>query len=511
MKKIKYSIPFDVNKYKEINDDLKNYSDEDAIKHYKQFGIIEKRKYYIIKTAILFHVGNIDVFFKIYKNNISLFNRQVLIFITLHDINHITVIREYIPYALFTLIENKGADIGGFLHNMKLLINHPNYKDIETIYFIHTKTNDNWRRKLLFPITSNYKKIEEELHKNKNLPIIVGSEEYCFRNKGNNRIYINDIINRNKEMNNLFVNDWQSYLDEYIFENNNLKDNQNIYKGFNIIPEFYKNYENDLCNYSNEEAINHYNNIGANEYYRINNPCYVKQFGKDSFFIAGTIFACNKEYFKVFENIDFNYEYSVLENGYVLNNIPRKIHAWEYLFGLLAYARNGYIISINNNGIMNYMKDKDVEFNINIYKNCNTDLKHYDNNTLLLYYNDIGKNDNRISTKKQLYKRQAIINNNSLNATIAILMNIPPEIYSDEYKKLLINVNEIVIHNGYIDIYLGDGKNNNNMYNGLSIIYFDIHEIVDNINSYNILQNKENINFYLGFNLHCKYDNTIML
>ena len=36
-------------------------------------------------------------------------------------------------FFFFKIIENKGADIGGFLQNMKLLMKHPNYNDIEYI------------------------------------------------------------------------------------------------------------------------------------------------------------------------------------------------------------------------------------------------------------------------------------------------------------------------------------------------------------------------------------------
>lgn len=78
-------------------------------------------------------------------------------------------------------------------------MNHPNYNDLHNIYFIHTKTNDYWRNELLSPLLNNYIKIEQELQE-KNNPIIIGSNKYCYRNnKGINRSYIQDIFDRNKD------------------------------------------------------------------------------------------------------------------------------------------------------------------------------------------------------------------------------------------------------------------------------------------------------------------------
>jgi hypothetical protein len=510
MQNTKLPYYFNVKVYKQLNNDLQHLTDDEAIEHYKNHGAIEKRQYRIVKTAILFHVGNIDVFLKIYKNNTRFFKRNILIFVTLHNKDYIKTISQCIPNVFFTIIENKGADIGGFLHNIKKLINNPCYKDIENIYFIHTKTKDNWRRDLLSPLIKNYKKIESELENNKNTPIIIGSDKYCYRNKGTNRNYIEDIFHRNKDnFNILLKKDWHDYVDDYIFKNTNYGDSSNIYIGLNINPEFYKNYETDLQSLSNKEAIEQYNNHGINEYYRINNPCYVKKFGKESYFIAGTIFACNKEYFKIFEGINLDDEYCILETGYVLNTVPRKIHAWEYLFGLLAYSRNGHIISIDESGLMNVMKNKDNEFNIDIYRNCNVDLMYYNDIDLLLHYNSRGKYENRIFNRSQLYKIQSVINIDLLKATMAVGLTLPPDKYSHEYNKLLIKVNEIS-GSKPIDIYLGDNNKKCNTYHGLSTMNVYIYEVVKIIDSYNILDMSK-CNFYLGFNLQRKYTNTIFL
>jgi hypothetical protein len=513
MKLEKLPYFFNVKKYKELNPDLQYLSDEDAIKHYKNYGFDEKRKYCIIKTALLFHVGNINVFLKIYNNHSFFFKRNILIFITLHNKDFISIISQYIPNAFFTIIENKGADIGGFLKNMKLLINHPNYIDIEYIYFMHTKTNDDWRRDMLLPITYNYKKIESMLKYKSDTSIIVGCEKYCYRNKGTNRNYIKDIFDRNKYHFDKFVdNDWREYFDDYIFENTNIEVSKNIYTDLNINPEFYKNYENDLKLLSNNEAIKQFKHHGINEYYRINNPCYIKNFGKESYFIAGTIFMCNKQYFKIFEGINFDYEYDILETGYVLNTIPRKIHAWEYLFGLLVYCMNGCIVSIDKNGNMNDMKNKYNVFNIDIYRNCNMDLKYYNDIDLLNRFNSRDKNENRIFSISQLYKTQAIINIGLLKANIAICLKIPSENYSDEYKNILVKIFELSSNGEFIDIYFGVEDNNMNYssYHGLSVINKNIYYIVDQIKHYEVIV-VDKYNFYLGFNLQRKYEHVMVM
>jgi hypothetical protein len=480
------------------------------IEHYKKCGVLENRDYCIINKAILLHVGNIDVFFKIYNNNSKFFEDNVLVFITLHKNEYIEIIRQFIPNAFFTIIENKGADIGGFLNNMKLLVNHPNYLNIDIVYIIHTKTNDHWRHYLLSPLINNYKKIEFKLMQNNNIPIIIGSDKYCYRNNGINRNYIEEIFNRNKDnFNKLINNDWHNYIDEYVFENKDFEDKQNKNIGLYVNPDFYKNYEGDLKYLSNSNAIDHFENNGINEYYRISNPCYIKKFGKESFFIAGTIFACNREYFKIFENIDFDYEYSILEEGYVINNIPRKIHSWEYLFGFLAYCRNGYINTINENGDINVMENTDKEFNLDIYRACNLDLNHFNDNDLLFHYNTYGKYENRIHSKETLLKVQAILNNDLLKATTAICINIPPNNYSDEYFHLLTKINELYNHNEALDIYFGDGVHNYNTYNGYSTINKSLPDLVKILDSYNILDIQK-INFYIGFNLQRNYEKTII-
>jgi hypothetical protein len=449
--------------------------------------------------AVIFHVGNCDVFKKIYNENSHFFKRNMLIFITLHDSNFIDIVKPYLPNAIFTVIENNGLDIGGFLHSMRLLIQHPNYNNIRFFYKFHTKTHDAWRQSMLLPLVNNYTKIEAELF-NKNIPIIVGSKKTCCTNKLVNRNYMKDILDRNHEnFKNFLHNDWREYMDEYIFEPDNYETNP--HNSLNINPDFYKYYENDLQTLSNADLITHFEKFGKNEFHRICNPCYIKKFSKQSYFIAGTIFMCNKEYLKIFENINFEDEFNILENGYVLNTIPRRTHAWEYLFGLLAYCGNGYIISITESGNMIKMIDKYNEFDINIYKNCNKSIK----NNWVQHFNKVGKNENRIYSHNTLRKKQAIINQNILSARLAIFLLVPLDNTSGGYRTLLNYMQKLTENNIYIDIYLGYDFDSINCYNGLSTLNVNIEHVVNIIAGFNVLDIKK-YNFYLGFNVQRNYD-----
>ena len=75
-----------------------------------------------IDTTILVHVGNYDIFENIYNTYLDFFNKLNIIFITVHTEENKNKIQEILPYSIITIIENKGADIGGFLQNIKQLI-----------------------------------------------------------------------------------------------------------------------------------------------------------------------------------------------------------------------------------------------------------------------------------------------------------------------------------------------------------------------------------------------------
>lgn len=471
------------------------------------------------EIAVIFHVGNYDVFFKIYHNNIRFFKRKnMLVFITLHDKEYVKRICKYIPNAIFSVIENKGMDVGGKLKSMKLFFKHPSYINIKFIYFFHTKTNDEWRKQMILPLTNFFQQNEVTMSNREEIPLIIGSKRYCYKNnKGINRMYIKDIFDRNRIFFNRYLKkDWNIYLDNFYNENNEyttLKNTDinsihttNIYQNLKINFDFVRSYESDLKQHKDHEIIEHRSECGKNEFHRLYNPCHIKKFSEESYFIAGTSFMCNKEYIKIFENINFDYEYSILEHGYIINSIPRKTHSWEYLFGLLAYSRNGYIISIDENGKHNDMTNKTNIFDADIYKNCNPDLPNYDENELFEDYNKYGKYENRISTKKGLYKPQLLMNNQLSKAKIAILLPIPLKNNHTYYENILLRVLNLSKLYEIIDLYFGDENNGGyHTYNGLCTIYESIHQIVNRIELYDIL-NISSYNFYLGLNLQREYD-----
>ena len=457
-----------------------------------------------IDTALLIHAGNYDVFENIYNTYTDFFNKlNIIIFITVHNKENKNKIIELLPYSIITIIENKGLDIGGFLQIIKQLINHKLYNNINYIYKIHTKSDDIWRNNMLKPIIDNYDKIKLSIS-NINLPIILSCDDYCFNNnKGINKYYIKDFYERNKNKINVKIN-FNDFMDEYIFENDNLN-NLKIINKLDINYDFYKYYEEDLKKLNNEELINHYKKFGINEFHRIFNPCYITKFGLENYFLAGTIFMCNKEYFKIFEKIDLDYEFSILENGYNKNTIPLKTHSWEYMFGLFAYSQNGYIISIDNQNNLipkiNYKND----FHLDIYKNCNPDLIHLNNTELINHYINFGINENRIDNLNKLVKVQSQINIDCKIARIAFFMIIPSDNISGGYRTLLKYIQFLNNNNIHIDLYFGYDINSIKTYNGLSIVNTSIQTIIEIVDSYNEL-NMNSYNFYLGYNVQRNYD-----
>src|SRR5690606_18907541 len=119
-----------------------------------------------------------------------------------------------------------------------------------------------------------------------------------------------------------------------------------------INPDFYRYYECDLSGLSNKDAEEHWIKHGKNEFHRVHNPCKIKHFGENSWFIAGTCFASNKQFIEIFKDLNLDFEFDLLEDGYHINDVPKRTHAWEYLYGLLVCCSGGNVISVNNQGSM---------------------------------------------------------------------------------------------------------------------------------------------------------------
>ena len=161
---------------------------------------------------------------------------------------------------------------------------------------LHTKTDDNWRNNL---ITSIYNNLNEIVKDHNDGIKMYGSSKYILDiNFSYNYNYVLDILYRN-----------------------------------------YPEYVNNFLKYCKSKNIE-----------KCDSP---------PLFVAGTIFLFNNKYFDLLSKIkDINYEISILETGYSLNdkNNPRKTHSWEYLFGYLNYLNKTHIISLDKKYISNNMK-----------------------------------------------------------------------------------------------------------------------------------------------------------
>jgi hypothetical protein len=412
------------------------------------------------------------------------------------------------PHAFITLIENKGMDIGGFLNNINCLFKNVDYKQIDAFYIFHTKTIEEWRNNIYLPILFNYKTIEDDII-NVKKPIMYGAEKCCYpNNKLTNRTYIREIYDR-------YIKKFDNYFSEQTY--NSFFDDYYDYAHFNAVPvtnnclsyyepnfNFYKFYERDLS--TDTDVSLHYKTCGRHEYHRITNPYYIKNFGKESYFLAGTMFVCNNLYIEILKNIDFDYEFSILETGYVINTIPRKIHSWEYFFGLLVYYAKGYIKAIMPNGKIKKMKKLQKKFDVDIYQNSNPDLKFKNKNDYANHYNTVGKIQNRICSLETLMKKQCVRNCDISKAQIAFLLSIPTTYNKDTLILLLTEIDKLMMEkNIYVDFYFANNKNEINKYLGLSIVNESIDEIFSYIKELNVLNDINKINFYLGLELAKKY------
>lgn len=428
---------------------------------------------------ILFHVYNLEIFNSMISKYNFLHDKNVSYICSCNSLEIKKHIYDSLQNVLaINIIENKGMDIGGNLTNMKTLLN----LNIEYDYclFLHTKSDDIWRNKLL----NNILNIQciQHMESLLDIPFIVGSYD-CFRkNKVVNRNSIQEIIEHNHLPNDIL---WDEY---YTSE-----------RPLNVNYDFYKFYETDLnqC----KDVVSHYEKHGKNEFHRITNPCYIKSIQKPIYFIAGTCFWMNKSYTLLFKKIDIDYHYQQFKEGYIVNDTESTTHAWEYMYSILAYLYNGCVYGYNTKIIDNLNEDK---YNEEIYKKCNHDLTTLNSIQLKQHYEKFGKNENRIYSLHTLIKQQSIINIPYLQSTIAFYLFIPSNNECGGYKTLLRYINYLT-NNGYsIDIYLGHNSTSQKTIYGYSIIKEHLKDIIKVIESYNVLDISK-YNYYLGFNLQRKY------
>ncbi len=405
-----------------------------------------------INCALLCHIGNYDIFLEITKD-FPLFFRLDLYF-SVHNKEILQKIKNIFPKSHVVIVENRGMDIGGFFNILHYMKNNKlcNYD----IYIkIHTKTDKKWRDKMFRPLHDNIKNICA--YKIKNIPILFGADEYLYINtKQINKKNMLEIINKYFPNNN-----YQDYCDRYINEDNyNFPKDREIFL-FN--EKFYKSYEYDLKHLG--DAKTHWHSAGRKEFHRINNPCYIKKFAKyRTYFIAGTCFAFNQKYMQLLLTIDHINEFKLMEPGRSINILPTIVHSWEYIFGVICYLNNGFIITFDN---------------AHLYKN---------------------------EISEQYIKEQAVINVYPTDSTIACFMLITDgNTTSGGYRTLLKYIHYLNELGYTVDLYFGNDKDHSLLNkDGLSVIDMDINKIIDNVNKYNEIDINKN-NFYLGLNCHKKY------
>lgn len=488
----KYNIDYNnyINTYEDIQIILKN-TEKESIKrkfcwnHWEKFGkkegrIMNEINYINENSICIFHCGNINIFNEILeefpklakmKLLITYFNKKYKKLIINHEIN--------LNILHIMKVDNKGCDIGPFLLSIQYLLENKFLYNKETKFLkIHTKSKKIWRNLLIKDIL-NINNTEF----NYDIPCIYGSHKYIYnQNKSVNFLYMKKIFERNESMEEKeFLQYFDLYYNEFV--DNKINDN-NKFQDLNFNYNFYKKYEFYLdSNFKTKENyIDHWNNFGKNEYHRKSNVNYIKQWAnKECYFVAGTIFAFNLSWLNLFNKFNINYEYSILENGYLDNSNETKLHSWEYYFGLIVFLNNGYIFGLDYNKI------------INKYSN------------LLL--------KNKPPLFSQIYQPFK-------KAKIAFFMLVPGnDARSGGYRTLLNYINILNKNNHNIDIYFGtpytEKQINDNIYNlnefGIPKCsnWFsndnNIHKIIENIKKYNILDIEKN-NYYIGLACQRKYD-----
>jgi len=239
------------------------------------------------KLALILHVGNIKVFQKIIEDYPNFFNNERIdLYISCNKNDDYDLLKTKFPNSNIFIFGNIGMDIGPFLLIIQYMIN----KNLTYDYYIkiHTKTDPRWRNVMIKPIYNNLEFFLNYITIEPSIQLYGCKEFYYNGNFNINYNYILDIIKRN----------YPDYTDKFL----------------------------NFCKKPNQ-----------------------LQCVKTPYFIAGTVFVFNQEYFNLFKKItNINYEYNILESGYITNDErnPRKTHAWEYLFGYIVFLNNNNIILI---------------------------------------------------------------------------------------------------------------------------------------------------------------------
>lgn len=428
------------------------------------------------KQICIFHCGDFEIFDYIIKKFPIILKMKLII--SFYEDSYYEKIINYPNINILHIlkVENRGCDIGPFLLIIKYLLENVHlYNDETTFIKIHTKSikrHKQWTETLI-------KDIIETLIFKTNIPTMIGSNEFIHsQNKAVNYNYMKNIYCRYFK-NKVNFDQFNSYFDLYYTDKLSDPNKINPFTDLDVNEQFYKKYE--------KLPLSHWKNHGRNEFHRKSNVNYIKKWAlKENYFVAGTMFGFNSKWLHTFKHFDLTYEYSILEEGYVVNFVETRVHAWEYYFGFHTILNRGQIIGCKNNTL----QKKYVKKNI-----------------------------------KNTPPNYSIINRPFSESKIAFFMMLPCRIpKSGGYRTLLKYIKLLNDKGLSVDIYFGECKNDFHVNVNVNVVneygvplcrnWFNrdnsknLDTFIENIKKYEVIDINKN-NYYIGFRCQRNYDTIV--
>ena len=467
---------FEWKKYVELNRDLQFTTEKEALGHYSLIGRHEHRPYNI-NTICVFHCGDIDIFNSIIEEFPQISNMRLIITFHKDEYEQILTSQAYHLNIIHLMkVENKGMDCGPFLLVVKYLYTKRHlYNDKTTFLKIHTKSLkkcNGWTYTLIHDII-HYENTEY------NIPVQFGSNKYIYPgDKSVNMEYMKDIMIRRGIQDNEYI---ESFFDTYhskkLCSSRNTQMNQYI----DLYPSeaFYKTYEPDL---KNTDKLTHWRAHGIHEPHRKSNVNYIKKWAtRKNMFVAGTVFGFNSKWLGLFDGYNINHEYSILETGYVNNHIPRRIHAWEYYFGLITYMGKGKMYGISNGEVTDYSQEF-IDKNVSTYSIINVP---YNKSKIAIFMLIPGSNPSS-GGYRTLLTYVDVLNRAGYSVDMYFGLNIPPD------------DSQLQDQVSRIDAY--------GMPLAITKHKSTIHTYIEQLKLYDEIKNLSFNNYYIGLKCQRKYD-----
>ena len=257
----------------------------------------------------------------------------------------------------YTLLSpNNGADIGGFLRLIKhaLEIN----LDTDYVFFVHTKTNEQWLDELIDPLISDIDKIVNYMDNNQHVGLVGSNNhvELWLKNSHPNFFHVEHILKKfGIDVNNYMriKNNKDLHIPTMIRLNSEFK--KKVYSSLDLEP-MTKNGKIDLLEMKiNVRKINKF--IVSNIY--LTNLCKYKNndISNNFYFIGGTIFIIRWDILKnYFKNVNMDELIDELPYGkvsdvgtFIYGDDSQLPHAWERVFCMLVKLSSKYVCGYDTN------------------------------------------------------------------------------------------------------------------------------------------------------------------